>query len=165
MSHGTGSSPRMRGTLSFVGRVRIVRGIIPAYAGNTPFLLDNRSVYGDHPRVCGEHNSARFFDISNLGSSPRMRGTPIASVLALSHLGIIPAYAGNTPRPASRRWWYRDHPRVCGEHPYRVLRVGRDRGSSPRMRGTLLAWTQWPSPSGIIPAYAGNTCLFLTGDI
>ena len=30
-----GSSPRMRGTLALVGRMRVIRGIIPAYAGNT----------------------------------------------------------------------------------------------------------------------------------
>ena len=51
---------------------------------------------GDHPRVCGEHVVAHFFFPAPLGSSPRMRGTP---VLADDHgqlVGIIPAYAGNT---------------------------------------------------------------------
>ena len=33
----------------------------------------------------------------------------------------------------------------------------RGRGSSPRMRGTLVSWTFIVSSLGIIPAYAGNT--------
>ena len=54
-SGGTGSSPRMRGTLGDSLVLVVRRGIIPAYAGNTTcpaFLL---SSHGDHPRVCGEH--------------------------------------------------------------------------------------------------------------
>ena len=38
------------------------------------------------------------------------------------NLGIIPAYAGNTLRRALRTQPRRDHPRVCGEHPWRSIR-------------------------------------------
>ena len=51
--------------------------------------------------------------------------------------GIIPAYAGSTPRafqPISSSW---DHPRIRGEH-------------AKRMSPVLLRWR-------IIPAYAGST--------
>ena len=50
------------------------------------------------------------------GSSPRMRGTPLAVPRVRSLQGIIPAYAGNTDacHPDGRVDW--DHPRVCGEH-------------------------------------------------
>ena len=50
----------------------------------------------------------------------------------------------------------RDHPRACGEHTEAIQCVEYDRGSSPRLRGTL--W--WRAPAcgsgGIIPALAGN---------
>ena len=50
-----GSSPRMRGTLAGCEVQVSVRGIIPAYAGNTFFALATISGRRDHPRVCGEH--------------------------------------------------------------------------------------------------------------
>ena len=50
-----GSSPRMRGTLSYENGTRSANGIIPAYAGNTPILRVSRIAAWDHPRVCGEH--------------------------------------------------------------------------------------------------------------
>ena len=50
-----GSSPRMRGTLHRANYVEGVRGIIPAYAGNTPPQAPPTSPRRDHPRVCGEH--------------------------------------------------------------------------------------------------------------
>ena len=111
-----GSSPRMRGTHQIFRHVRGKIGIIPAYAGNTlayAVVILHRK---DHPRVCGEHPSPIIAARRTMGSSPRMRGTPMESVLALSHLGIIPAYAGNTDNLTVNRVHPWDHPRVCGEH-------------------------------------------------
>ena len=51
----TGSSPRMRGTLDQTGACDVAPGIIPAYAGNTAWLLPASFLVWDHPRVCGEH--------------------------------------------------------------------------------------------------------------
>ena len=96
-----------------------------------------------------------------LGSSPRMRGTPSGVVGFVYKAGIIPAYAGNT---FSRflgmpDGW--DHPRVCGEHRLFSIRFLSYRGSSPRMRGTLYEVAADFLGSGIIPAYAGNTILLV----
>ena len=52
---------------------------------------------------------------------------------------------------------YRDHPRVCGEHPLCVSPFRGSVGSSPRMRGTLIPHLRRAGRTGIIPAYAGNT--------
>ena len=52
-----GSSPRMRGTPELKTIFRKLRGIIPAYAGNTHISADPPQLRGDHPRVCGEHPS------------------------------------------------------------------------------------------------------------
>ena len=71
-------------------------GIIPAYAGNTQSNTMRGASVWDHPRVCGEHGDNNEESIEDLGSSPRMRGTPV-----------------RCPNPIRRP---RDHPRVCGEH-------------------------------------------------
>ena len=70
--------------------------------------------------------------------------------------GIIPAHAGNTDWLIACSLGRRDHPRACGEHGLLGLGVGRQAGSSPRMRGTLLFCFRACRP-WIIPAHAGNT--------
>ena len=86
----------MRGTHVGHDHVGAVRGIIPAYAGNTDDMPLHCDELTDHPRVCGEHLYIQHADWDDPGSSPRMRGT--------------------------LRWWFVvfflswDHPRVCGEH-------------------------------------------------
>ena len=71
----TGSSPRVRGTRSQVLRVRELRGIIPACAGNTQVAYGRIPNTRDHPRVCGEHDILVNRIGLMLGSSPRVRGT------------------------------------------------------------------------------------------
>ena len=152
-----GSSPRMRGTPTLPAGSKSPSRIIPAYAGNTPRCLYPTCSCRDHPRVCGEHNIV--FVPYNLyrGSSPRMRGTLTTIRCAPELIGIIPAYAGNTFRPCRLVVRGRDHPRVCGEHVCQYGRVHIERGSSPRMRGTLTPILSGSVHTGIIPAYAGNT--------
>ena len=99
-----GSSPRMRGTRGVVSTCLLYVGIIPAYAGNTYPHSDHVTRPRDHPRVCGEHMNVASPSGNTLGSSPRMRGTPDSSNLSFFSVGIIPAYAGNTPRPTDRHW-------------------------------------------------------------
>ena len=131
----------MRGTPFRGFRRHVEAGIIPAYAGNTSAASLSRSLFRDHPRVCGEH---RLFDAGfrgHVGSSPRMRGT-------------LSKHAA--PHSASR-----DHPRVCGEHSSILRRLRWTWGSSPRMRGTRLPFGPRQASAGIIPAYAGNTCCLI----
>ena len=111
-----GSSPRMRGTHFPTMPARLPVGIIPAYAGNTTCGSSPQQQTGDHPRVCGEHPRQRYFTTVQPGSSPRMRGTPKATIFHNRPAGIIPAYAGNTIVVWLSLRIFRDHPRVCGEH-------------------------------------------------
>ena len=152
-----GSSPRMRGTRCVQLRPCRQPGIIPAYAGNTMRCSARYYDSRDHPRVCGEHSVLLCFFEFGLGSSPRMRGTPSPPGRRVSGLGIIPAYAGNTPQAETSSARSRDHPRVCGEHCRGVPADLLGRGSSPRMRGTRIVSVSRPDKPGIIPAYAGNT--------
>ena len=152
-----GSSPRMRGTPSAVLSDGLSRGIIPAYAGNTGRRPRCAPPGRDHPRVCGEHSRYQTKKTAMAGSSPRMRGTPHVNRQIRRHVGIIPAYAGNTGEHQKRCYFRWDHPRVCGEHWVNVTNLLSWEGSSPRMRGTPDEDADERAERGIIPAYAGNT--------
>ena len=128
----------MRGTRNRRRRAGRDTGIIPAYAGNTSPLCFVGVACRDHPRVCGEHLQQSVGGVETVGSSPRMRGTRYPLVQQSGVAGIIPAYAGNTGHGLWRCVWCEDHPRVCGEHLLLKQIVRRSKGSSPRMRGTLL---------------------------
>ena len=86
-----------------------------------------------------------------------MRGTLEDGRRQPADRGIIPAHAGNTAALRSRSVDYRDHPRACGEHCDTLDHATRNRGSSPRMRGTLDVGLPSAGWTGIIPAHAGNT--------
>ena len=86
-----------------------------------------------------------------------MRGTQRGQGDHPSGQGIIPAYAGNTSRKPEAHEFKRDHPRICGEHISLNALLFPSSGSSPHMRGTLLAAGVGLGLLGIIPAYAGNT--------
>ena len=137
LESSAGSSPRMRGTPYAPSYMYFAMGIIPAYAGNTSLPPVSRDCRRDHPRVCGEHHSPGQHAGGAEGSSPRMRGTHQPQHDITAHMGIIPAYAGNTKGVQSWQQKPRDHPRVCGEHNATIPKTRPTRGSSPRMRGTL----------------------------
>ena len=133
-----GSSPRMRGSPSRA--VLLVRclGIIPAHAGLTRKVTDPDGKVRDHPRACGAHGASLYFEPEHGGSSPRMRGSH-GSQRSISELpGIIPAHAGLTGRTMQSWQSGRDHPRACGAHRCKEILLLPVKGSSPRMRGSLL---------------------------
>ena len=152
-----GSSPHMRGTHLCAGRGDVDTGIIPAYAGNTIPCLRGIRLTGDHPRICGEHRRSQPLASMIMGSSPHMRGTLRIVAGSRMHLGIIPAYAGNTDTLSGIAVRTGDHPRICGEHFNGDGVKPGGLGSSPHMRGTPLKIVRLPTAAGIIPAYAGNT--------
>ena len=91
------------------------------------------------------------------GSSPRVRGTVRYSNLAEPYAGIIPACAGNRVSSLLRSFFFRDHPRVCGEQIRREKIDSLKKGSSPRVRGTVFPTLNFFKDEGIIPACAGNS--------
>ena len=152
--------PRIRGEHRRPHREEHRRqGIIPAYAGNTHYSLENiDTVPGSSPHTRGTRSTLRR-STSRSWDHPRIRGEHDGIRRCTCRIaGIIPAYAGNTffeaiqnaqplgssphtrgtPRsrqPCPSCW--RDHPRIRGEHS----RPSKGRRVRP----------------GIIPAYAGNT--------
>ncbi len=111
----------------------------------------------DHPRIRGEHDVQTPSAATFQGSSPHTRGARAFALAQRDEVGIIPAYAGSTPRSrgASAPSW--DHPRIRGEH-YRGggVAAGQE-GSSPHTRGAPIADFTATTILGIIPAYAGST--------
>ena len=91
-----GSSPHTRGAPKFAEATKEYTGIIPAYAGSTPFHPRDGPQQRDHPRIRGEHYVPRRYH--------------------LRRKGIIPAYAGSTSIRCRRIRRHRDHPRIRGEH-------------------------------------------------
>ena len=91
-----GSSPRMRGKLTFTSRVRYSLGLIPAHAGKTPLPWAESSPTRAHPRACGENLIRPWIMSLPTGSSPRMRGKPAAREGLRVRVGLIPAHAGKT---------------------------------------------------------------------
>ena len=71
-------------------------------------------------------------------------------------LGLIPAGAGNICRWRVAAVLVGAHPRGCGEHDRKRFLKMFEEGSSPRVRGTLLALFGWGDGDGLIPAGAGN---------
>ena len=86
-----------------------------------------------------------------------MRGTLPHAAGDGANSGIIPADAGNTRAVPDPDVSLEDHPRGCGEHES-IINLGVAlQGSSPRMRGTLVAAAVVAKHRRIIPADAGNT--------
>ena len=149
-----GSSPHTRGaprvprhSVSFQDHPRI-RG---EHAVN--FVVKIRWLR-DHPRIRGEHGISNPPDYSE-GDHPRIRGEHARGVACgrLPQRGIIPAYAGNTalqfvrwcagssphtrgaqPLQLCSLLWWRDHPRIRGEH-LATRAPSRSARDHPRIRG------------------------------
>ena len=107
--------------------------------------------------MCGEHARFDAFGTLRAGSSPHVRGARLWQRNRHSPPGIIPACAGSTtvrcwPSPPRR-----DHPRMCGEHPWTPCCSTRTGGSSPHVRGALDMSKLPALKRGIIPACAGST--------
>ena len=132
-------------------------GIIPAGAGLTTDGVARADKARDHPRGCGAHVPLPAAATSALGSSPRVRGSPIPFSCDIDCHGIIPAGAGLTMRCGLTQSISWDHPRGCGAHLLLLTSCRPPQGSSPRVRGSLGFCSTVNNGLGIIPAGAGLT--------
>ena len=134
-----GSSPRLRGTLQRFQDARPSARFIPALAGNTLGLYDHVHAITVHPRACGEHWESTRSWPHTAGSSPRLRGTLYQRQRQSLNFRFIPALAGNTRGGRNKPSSKAVHPRACGEHLVKEIPLLLPDGSSPRLRGTLVA--------------------------
>ena len=152
-----GSSPRVRGAASDVRPARDTDGIIPARAGSRCIKNVNVNDCRDHPRACGEQWLRWFLLAQRMGSSPRVRGAGQSTGTQKTPNGIIPARAGSSGRKNIRPFFFRDHPRACGEQFCAVVFADCWSGSSPRVRGAADLARLVVGIQGIIPARAGSS--------
>ena len=111
----TGSSPRVRGTLTLLSRASAMSWFIPACAGNSRMLRAPSGALSVHPRVCGELLASYPPSPLGGGSSPRVRGTLPRSFGVATGKRFIPACAGNSKGGDGTAITWAVHPRVCGE--------------------------------------------------
>ena len=91
------------------------------------------------------------------GSSPRGRGKHRKPTRTRPRLGLIPAWAGKTPRGFPRGIARAAHPRVGGENVIMIWPTPTVRGSSPRGRGKQIPGGTTAVLLRLIPAWAGKT--------
>ena len=104
----------------------------------------------------GERSVRPRISVTNVGSSPRGRGTPDRDHGCSHGRRFIPAWAGNARSQAASSSAHTVHPRVGGERArVQAVWVG-DVGSSPRGRGTLKRRNRLCPHVRFIPAWAGN---------
>ncbi len=113
----------------------------------------------DHPRACGANVVESFGEFCGHGSSPRMRGKPLAAPGHMALARIIPAHAGQTSGRPRCAYHETDHPRACGANRISLSTALRKPGSSPRMRGKHPCYAIHCLTLRIIPAHAGQTSL------
>ena len=95
-----GSPPRRRGKETVQAIFEGDKGITPAWAGKRRSQGAAALQSGDHPRVGGEKPELRGYDGKVVGSPPHGRGKAGRHGVAVSCIGITPAWAGKS-RP---RW-------------------------------------------------------------
>ena len=152
-----GSPPRVRGKVSFLRYSRLEMRITPACAGKS--LIRSPSIFSlpDHPRVCGEKSFAAWQDLGHSQSPPRVRGKASRDSPRARDGRITPACAGKRCLWKAQKRAPRDHPRVCGEKPFRGWTTQRGIGSPPRVRGKVFCSVARSGTFAITPACAGKS--------
>ena len=131
--------------------------ITPACAGKRRSDWIIRSIYWDHPRMCGEKDKAKEMGATTKGSPPRMRGKGPAGQILVVSVGITPACAGKSRSQPRLPCTGRDHPRACGEKRFASASLDAYWGSPPHVRGKEPSFSYPEQPDGITPAYAGKS--------
>ncbi len=152
-----GSSPHARGAPVSGVPPLPSSGLIPACAGSTHHVIPTVHTTWAHPRMRGEHCEQLHLDPGIYGSSPHARGARRPALSSASPTGLIPACAGSTSCPPSRRAVRRAHPRMRGEHIKSVFGPAWNWGSSPHARGAPLSVGTGCRSGWLIPACAGST--------
>src|SRR5690606_8953518 len=96
------------------------------------------------------------------GSAPHARRRRVLASVYVREVWISPACAGTTSKAAWLAKSTRDQPRMRGDDGLAPERVGVFPGSAPHARGRLISRAWSSSTSGISPACAGTTELWLS---
>ena len=174
-----GSSPRVRGTPATACRVAASSSVhprvcgermvdmppgdhndrfIPACAGNARRKsASRRPLLRFIPACAGNAYSGQRPGQQSAGSSPRVRGTPRLDARRPSSASVHPRVCGERCRCYARQSNCMRFIPACAGNALTVSRRDPDRfGSSPRVRGTLMAGCWVSLTQRFIPACAGN---------
>ncbi len=152
----SGRSPRARGSPVAPLALRLVKGSIPACAGQPDAFALVGHLSGVDPRVRGAAPPSWRPRARQSGRSPRARGSRPVAWLRRAALGSIPACAGQPLWCARRARDSRVDPRVRGAAPDVEPIRSASRGRSPRARGSRRAGRVRDAGRGSIPACAGQ---------
>ena len=113
----------------------VLKGSIPACAGEPIKVALDAMAKRVYPRVCGGTNSSVAAGALEPGLSPRVRGNLWLANSAAFQRGSIPACAGEPSSHSGTRSISTVYPRVCGGTADSGVAGRRDQGLSPRVRG------------------------------
>ena len=154
VSHGL--SPRMRGNRSAPPDYPNKDRSIPAHAGQPGYDRVVGLHKGVYPRACGATPRIHAYKPTGGGLSPRMRGNPYPTALAIASARSIPAHAGQPLCDSESVQAVRVYPRACGATALRCSYVLQAMGLSPRMRGNQRNYIKAMLDTRSIPAHAGQ---------
>ena len=151
-----GLSPLARGNQSSASWSGLIRGPIPARAGQPHSPLQLRRWHRAYPRSRGAtHQRDEVID-SIMGLSPLARGNRAGTRTKDCVEGPIPASAGQ-PRPfQSTPAGHRAYPRSRGATSWSISTASRTTGLSPLARGNRQTGSRQRFAGGPIPARAGQ---------
>ena len=115
----------------------------------------------DHPRMCGKYVFSCCASHFSIGSPPHVREILDISTDGNMVTGITPACAGNTDMYLLCSYLNQDHPRMCGKYVFSCCASHFSIGSPPHVREILDISTDGNMVTGITPACAGNTDMYL----
>ena len=90
------------------------------------------------------------------GSPPPVRGKAVNQIVEGATNGITPACAGKRAFTDEFTFFWKDHPRVCGEKVFWFHQLRSGRGSPPRVRGKAGRMFCHRRSDRITPACAGK---------
>ncbi len=156
-SHTTkGLSPRTRGNPTVEAGEGQEKGSIPAHAGEPHLAICSSRNSRVYPRARGGTIISTKERLSTAGLSPRTRGNPVSSFIAVEGRGSIPAHAGEPRVGLVDIAASGVYPRARGGTLWMVGASLGSLGLSPRTRGNLgegFCHVRYP---GSIPAHAGE---------
>ena len=134
----------------------VLRGSIPAQAGEPPFSILRLSVQWVYPRTGGGTRCLQAHVYHFTGLSPHRRGNQRRVLESFGYVGSIPAQAGEPVGATAGSVRSRVYPRTGGGT--RTLQSSRQysAGLSPHRRGNLDSADTMDECGGSIPAQAGE---------
>ncbi|MDB5033320.1 MAG: hypothetical protein JWQ98_561 [Chlorobi bacterium] len=154
-----GSSPRMWGDPTIGGKEDLRGRFIPTHVGRSCHLDRGAPRPPVHPHACGEIRNSIFSVRVRVGSSPRMWGDREYSRRWRSVNRFIPTHVGRSPRHFRGGACRPVHPHACGEICISATGLDSIPGSSPRMWGDPVTWTEERRGLRFIPTHVGRSFL------